>query len=89
MDFIKEFSIEMKNEKSNNDPDANRKQVLGFKHESIYWFSHINIMVKTYCTDYSFNSIKVSGAEHHILYLHMASFLCRMKPEKNKGALTK
>lgn len=46
MDFIKEFSIEMKNEKSNNYPDANRKQVLGFKHDSIYWFSHINIMVR-------------------------------------------
>lgn len=84
MDFIKKFSIEMKNEKSNNYPDANGKQVLGFKHESIYWFSHINIMVETYCTDYSFNLIKVSGAEHHILYLHMVPSSAEWNQKKQR-----
>lgn len=34
-------------------------------------------MVKTYCTDYSFNLMNVSSAEHRILYLHMTSFLGR------------
>lgn len=59
--------------------------MLGFEHDSIYCFSHINIMVKTYCTDYSFNLINVSSAEHHILYLHMTSFLLRRKkPEKQR-----
>lgn len=47
-------------------------------------------MVKTYCTDYSFNLMNVSSAGHHILYLHMTSFLSRREKEQtNRGIFTK
>lgn len=47
-------------------------------------------MVKTYYTDYSFNLMNVSSADHHILYLHMTSFLSRREKEQtNRGIFTK
>lgn len=61
--------------------------MLGFEHDSIYCFSHINIMVKTYCTDYSFNLINVSSAEHHILYLHDILPPQKKETRKTKGLL--